>query len=94
MSKHRVKNIAADDDLYNDYDEDEYEEGVDTLTAEDKKQLRLGTLQVRNGLGPAFQATDNEIQEALWHYYYDVAKSLSYLKSRRPSLALVLPGIC
>lgn len=24
--------------------------------------------------------TDKQIQEALWHYYYDVDKSVSYLK--------------
>jgi len=79
MSKHRVKSIAADDDYDDEYDYDE-QEGTG-LSEEDKEQMRNGTVQVRETLGPDFPATDDEIQEALWHYYYDVAKSVSYIKS-------------
>jgi elongation factor 1 alpha-like protein len=45
--------------------------------------MRQGTIKVREALGPAFPSTDSEIQEALWHYYYDVGKSVSYLKSKK-----------
>lgn len=41
-----------------------------------------GTIKVRTALGDDFDVTDRAIHEALWHYYYDVAKSVSYLKSR------------
>lgn len=87
MSKHRIKSIALDDDYEDDddniYGEDEanyaYE---DVATAEEKEKLRIGTIQVHTALGPGFSAiTDQEIQDTLWHYYYDVAKSVAYLKS-------------
>ena len=80
MSHKRVKNLAADDfdDDYDDYDE---EEDADALTEDDKAQLQAGAAEVRIALGPDFQTTDTEIQEALWHYYYDVGKVVTYLKS-------------
>lgn len=84
MSNRRVKSLALDDDGYDDYDdydEDDQPAGNEELSPEDKEQMRQGTIEVRQGLGPDFSATDNEIQEALWHYYYDVSKSVSYLKS-------------
>ena len=70
MSTRRVKSVLADDDLYDDYDEDEYEEETSGLTEEDKEQLRQGTIEVRRLLGAEFTITEAEIQEALWHYYY------------------------
>lgn len=80
--------MALDDDDYDDYDDyDAYDEegdpnaAGDELSAEDKEQMRQGTVKVRQALGPNFAVTDNDIQEALWHYYYDVSKSVSYLKS-------------
>ena len=84
MSKHRIKNVLADDDVYDDFDDDEGEQdGTETLSAEDREQLRSGTSQVRDALA-GVPATDSEIQEALWHYYYDVGKSVAYLKSQGP----------
>lgn len=86
MSNRRVKAMALEDDDYDDYDDyDEEEEdpnaATDTMSAEDKAQLQEGTIKVRQALGPSSPVTDSEIQEALWHYYYDVSKSVSYLKS-------------
>jgi len=44
--------------------------------------MRIGTDKVRAALGDVSDfVTDEAIQEALWHYYYDVAKSVTYLKS-------------
>lgn len=81
MSNHRVKSVRANDDDY-DYAYDEYDsEGDGELNEEDKEQMRLGTINVRDALGSEIPATDDEIQEALWHYYYDIAKSVSYIKS-------------
>lgn len=55
----------------------------DELSPEDKEQMRIGTESVRAALGDASDfVTDDAIQEALWHYYYDVAKSVTYLKSK------------
>lgn len=51
------------------------------MTDEDREQMRIGTINVREALDPSVKVTDAQIQEALWHYYYDVGKSVSYLKS-------------
>jgi elongation factor 1 alpha-like protein len=81
MSKHRIKAVALDDE-YDDYDED-YEEGTaDVLTAEDKEQLAAGTVAVRAELGDDFPASDKDIQDSLWHTYYDIERTVSYLKSK------------
>lgn len=86
MSKHRIKSVALEDDYADDYyDDDEDQSGYveeDGVTAEDQERLRVGTVQARNTLGQDFASiTDKEIQDALWHYYYDISKSVSYLKS-------------
>ncbi|OAP54839.1 translation elongation factor Tu [Fonsecaea erecta] len=90
MSNRRVKSLALDEDDYDSYEDydDGYGDGGDDneLSAEDKEQMQQGTSNVRAALGPAFPATDSEIQEALWHYYYDVGKSVTYLKNKhRPT---------
>jgi elongation factor 1 alpha-like protein len=82
----RTRNVDYDDDdAYDDddYYNDEEEEAGDGTTEDDKEQMRIGTTRVREALGE-FEAgiTDAQIQEALWHYYYDVGKSVSYLKNK------------
>jgi len=89
MTGHRAKDLGYDEDDLGYSDEDYYEgegtadAGEDGLTAEDAEQMRIGTASVREALGDELSGfiTDNQIQEALWHYYYDVAKSVTYLKS-------------
>jgi elongation factor 1 alpha-like protein len=85
----RTRNIDYDDDdVYDDddyYDEggDDVQGGDDGMTADDKEQMRVGTIRVREALGDMSGFTsDEQIQEALWHYYYDVGKSVSYLKNK------------
>ncbi len=48
--------------------------------------MTAGTKAVREALGlDVLNVTDKEIQDALWHYYYDIAKTVSYiLNSRMP----------
>ena len=42
--------------------------------------MRQGTIAVREALREGLDhITDKQIQEALWHYYYDVDKSVAYL---------------
>lgn len=36
---------------------------------------------VRSTLGSEVTITDEEIQESLWHYYYDVEKTVNYILS-------------
>ncbi|KAF2494519.1 elongation factor 1 alpha [Lophium mytilinum] len=77
----RVKALDYDDDDV--YSDDDLDEGDgDGMTDEDKEQLRLGTINVKSALGPSLSIPDTEIQEALWHYYFDVAKAVSYLKNK------------
>lgn len=85
MSNRRVKSLDYDDDDF-DYDEDleeDYDGGQEEVSAEDKEQLRLGTIEVRKVLGDGYQATDAEIQDALWNYYYDIAKTVTFIKSEQ-----------
>ena len=51
--------------------------------------MREGTTRVKEVLGFDFPATDKEIQDSLWHYYYDVEKSVSYLLSKTFSNTLL-----
>ncbi|EXJ92949.1 elongation factor 1-alpha [Capronia epimyces CBS 606.96] len=80
MSNRRVKSLAIDEDDYDDF-EDYDDDDDEDLSPEDKEQLRQGTIKVREALGSAFPSTDKEIHESLWHYYYDVGKTVTYLKS-------------
>lgn len=44
--------------------------------------MRVGTIAIRAELPTtATHVTDKQIQEALWHYYYDIEKSVGYLMS-------------
>lgn len=90
MAHRRVKDISYDEDDLEYSDDDGYygdegaeETAADELSAEDKEQMRIGTINVREALGEQVSGfvTDAQIQEALWHYYYDVGKSVIYLKS-------------
>ncbi|KAG5928356.1 hypothetical protein E4U42_000802 [Claviceps africana] len=71
-------NLYDEDDLY---DGDDYEEEAeDGLSAEDKAAMEKGTADVKKSLGAnASKVTVKQIEEALWHYYYDVDKSVAYL---------------
>jgi elongation factor 1 alpha-like protein len=82
----RTRDVAYDDDDV--YDDDDYyseEEAAagDGMTEDDKEQMRIGTISVREALGE-FEAgvSDAQIQESLWHYYYDVGKTVTYLKNK------------
>lgn len=78
---HRVKKVEyEDDDLYS----GEEEEADAEYTAEDRDNFATLTPVVRAELEEArLHASDREIEEALWHYYWDVSKSVAYLKNTR-----------
>lgn len=85
MAHRRVKDVSYDDDDLDDYD-DTYEDEPHTsaLSTEDEEQMRTGTVSVRQGLGDVADfTTDKEIQDALWYYYYDVEKSVAYLRKQK-----------
>lgn len=57
------------------------------LLTKKSEQLQHGAVEVRGVLGPEVGVSDQEIEEALWHYYYDVEKSVNYLLSMYVNLA-------
>lgn len=83
MSRHRIfQNYDYENEL-DDFDgelEAEAEEEQDELSPEDKVQMAEGTAEVKMILGPRVdKVTTQQIQEALWHYYYDIDKTVAYL---------------
>lgn len=78
----RTRNVDYDDDDL--YDDDYYEEEeAEPMSADDKEQMRISTVSAREALGSAgSNISDAQIQEALWHYYYDIGKAVSYLKNK------------
>jgi hypothetical protein len=75
MSRQRVKNV--------DYDGDDYDDGYDSPDPEEQEILEQCTAAVLAQLlsgEPSVTASRDEVQEALWHYYNDVEKSVNYLR--------------
>lgn len=70
-----------DDGLDDDYDADDYGD-AGGMTAEDEAAMAEGTVAVRKELGQedSSKVTLKQIQDALWNYFYDVPKSVSYLR--------------
>jgi hypothetical protein len=82
MSRNRIKAVSYEDDDYYDEEDEQYEEEI---SAEDREKMRVGVIEVRQLLElqvPPVPATEQEIAEALWNYYYDVDTSVEYLKSK------------
>lgn len=84
MSRHRMKTVsydeADDDDDVGYYDD----EGGESLGADEQAVLEQCTNEVLDRLlseEPYATPTRDEVQEALWHYYNDVDKSVNYLRS-------------
>lgn len=42
-------------------------------------QLQKGLVEVRAVLGPSIPVSDKDIEDSLWHYYYDTEKTVDYL---------------
>lgn len=80
MSRHRIVHTFDANEIVSEFDGDDYEEEENELSPEDKVAMANGTAQIRAALGTeADNVTTEQIQEALWHYYYDVDKSVTYL---------------
>lgn len=72
-----MKTVSYDDD-----DDDDYDDDYDSPDPEEQEFLEQCTTDVLNELrGSAVTASREEVQEALWHYYNDVEKSVNYLRS-------------
>ncbi|GLI76138.1 hypothetical protein PoHVEF18_004409 [Penicillium ochrochloron] len=80
MSRHRVKNVGYDDDDFEDDD------GYDSPDPEEQEFLQQCTAAVLGQLRagqPSVTATTEEVQEALWHYYNDIEKTVNYLRGKK-----------
>jgi elongation factor 1 alpha-like protein len=81
MSRHQyIRNLDYGEavDEYDGYSEEE-----DELSPEDRALMNQGTADVQAALGvEVSKVTVAQIEEALWHYYYDVDKSVAYLISK------------
>ncbi|KAI8950350.1 hypothetical protein F4801DRAFT_549318 [Xylaria longipes] len=83
MSRHQAyRNYDYENDL-DEYEGAGYSDDDNELSPEDRAQMVAGTTQVRAALGTdTSKVTTQQIEEALWHYYYDVDKSVAYLASK------------
>lgn len=77
MSRHRIKDVGYDDDDY--YSDDGYA-SPDPEEQEFLQQCTAAVLQQLSAGQPSVTATKEEVQEALWHYYNDIEKSVNYLR--------------
>lgn len=82
MSRHQaVRNMDYEAEL-DDFDADA-DEGGDGLTPEDREALARGTEDVRAILGSeASTIPTDQIHESLWYYFYDIEKTVSYLRKK------------
>ncbi len=81
MSRHQAyRNYDYEKDM-DEYDgEQPAEEGAEQLSAQDQASMSEGTASVQRALGlEVDKVTVAQIEEALWHYYYDVDKTVAYL---------------
>ncbi|RKP13109.1 hypothetical protein BJ684DRAFT_16455 [Piptocephalis cylindrospora] len=74
MSRHRlVRNMAAEDM----YDEDEYVE------EEELDEEAQACAEVISILGETAGVSEKDIRETVWHYYFDVPKSVNWLLEQK-----------
>lgn len=82
MSRHQYVRNLDYQDAVNEY-EGYSEEEEDELSPEDRALMAQGTADVQAALGvEASKVTTAQIEEALWHYYYDLDKTVAYLISK------------
>ncbi|GJC96545.1 elongation factor Tu GTP binding domain-containing protein [Colletotrichum higginsianum] len=85
MSRHQaVRNLDYDEAL-DEYEGEDFddENEADQLNPEDRDAMNVGTATVQSALGPdADKVTAQQIQDALWYYYYDIDKTVSYLQKK------------
>jgi elongation factor 1 alpha-like protein len=86
MSRHQaVRKLDYSEvlDEYEGYGYEEEDNANNALSAEDQKAMAEGTTAVRTALGAeSTKVTTEQIQEALWYYYFDVDKSVVYLAKK------------
>ncbi|KAL9601840.1 MAG: hypothetical protein Q9179_002731 [Wetmoreana sp. 5 TL-2023] len=74
-----VKTMNLNREL-DDYDGADYDDDFD---ASDEPLLQQGVQKVRAVLGPSVDVSNEDIEDSLWHYYYDVDKTVNYLLQQK-----------
>ncbi|KAJ5776521.1 uncharacterized protein N7511_001532 [Penicillium nucicola] len=85
MSRHRIKDVGYEDDDY--YSDDGYA-SPDPEEQEFLQQCTAAVLAQLSAGQPSVTATKEEVQEALWHYYNDIEKSVNYLRGKKEKEAV------
>ncbi|OQE05719.1 hypothetical protein PENVUL_c022G05446 [Penicillium vulpinum] len=86
MSRHRIKDVDYDEDDF--YDDDDAP--ADPEEQEFLQQCTTAVLHQLSAGQPSVTATKQEVQDALWHYYNDIEKSVNYLRGKREKEATKL----
>lgn len=55
--------------------------------------MREGVFEVRAVLGPSVVVSDKDIEDSLWHYYYDTDKTVNYLLRMHAEVSLDVPAL-
>lgn len=55
-----------------------------TYSSSRAARLENGVRQVQTILGPSVNVSGKSIEDSLWHYYYDVDKTVNYLLRKLP----------
>lgn len=79
MPSNQYMDDFDDDGLDSDYGAEDYD-GGEALSPEDEASMAEASAEVRKVLGKdSSKVTLRQIQDALWNYYYDVDKTVTYL---------------
>ncbi|KAI4110934.1 MAG: hypothetical protein LQ339_000936 [Xanthoria mediterranea] len=70
------------DDELDDFDGVDFDDGYDESEA--SARLENGVREVQTILGPSVNVSEKSIEDSLWHYYYDVDKTVNYLLRKLP----------
>ncbi|KAI4124684.1 MAG: hypothetical protein LQ338_004684 [Usnochroma carphineum] len=90
MSRHKlVKTLDFDEEL-DVYDGADFDDDYDVA---DESRLREGVFEVRAVLGPSVVVSDKDIEDSLWHYYYDTDKTVNYLLRMHAEVSLDVPAL-
>lgn len=80
MSRHQAyRNVQSTVEEHV-FDDGGYSDEEEEISAEDRALLEQGTADVKAALADEVsKVSTKQIEEALWHYYYDVDKTVAFL---------------
>ncbi|CAG8609156.1 17331_t:CDS:10, partial [Cetraspora pellucida] len=83
MSRHRnIRKLKVEEIFEEEYGYDENEDygtGNFEMTLKQKTQMEEGKIKVKSVIGQVEGITDKDIEDALWHYYFDTEQTINWL---------------